>query len=214
MSRLLHLVLALQSAYTLLSLTYESLFLLCLSGTLATWIEMERAESGVSSTTDKLALASDRPKNVVDWRDAFRALLFVFHAVVSFFGTGNIASLNSFDPSSIRCLVSVFNPFLMGGILLGKVLIPFLLVSVCFYLVKTVTRMHPRAFLLTMIVLADAMGLHFFFLVTDEGSWLDIGSSLSRFVIAEATAIFLSVLLVLAELLLSVKLGRRGPSAD
>ena len=41
--------------------------------------------------------------------------------IFSFYLPGNIASLNSFDPRSIKCLVSVFSPFLMGGLLLLKV---------------------------------------------------------------------------------------------
>ncbi len=91
----------------------------------------------------------------------------------------------------------------MGAILLAKILIPFLLVACFFHLVKGLTRMHPRAFLLSIVLLSDAMGLHFFFLVTDSGSWLEIGSSLSRFVISEAAVIFLVVLLSLAGVVLT-----------
>jgi phosphatidylinositol glycan class N len=32
-----------------------------------------------------------------------------------------------------------------------------------------------------MLLLADVMSMHFFFCVTNVGSWLDIGNSLSRF---------------------------------
>jgi len=38
---LLHVCIALQSAYTLLSLSYEALFFLCLTGTLASWIAVD-----------------------------------------------------------------------------------------------------------------------------------------------------------------------------
>ena len=48
--------------------------------------------------------------------------------------------LNSFNPKSIATLVSVFNPFLMGALLLLKVLIPFLMVA----LFVTVTRKYNR----------------------------------------------------------------------
>ena len=47
----------------------------------------------------------------------------------AFFGTGNVASINSFDPAFISSFVTVFNPFLMGGLLLVKILIPFLVVA-------------------------------------------------------------------------------------
>ncbi len=52
---------ALQSAYALLSLSYESLFLLCLSATLWAWLELEREEAGgAEAREDRLALAPDR----------------------------------------------------------------------------------------------------------------------------------------------------------
>jgi hypothetical protein len=65
--------------------------------------------------------AYERERNVIVFRDVLRAFMFLHFSVVSFFGTGNITSLNSFDPRSISCLVSVFSPFLMGGLLLSKV---------------------------------------------------------------------------------------------
>ena len=66
-----------------------------------------------------------RHRNVVSSHDVFRALSFLHFSVVSFFGTGNIASINSFDVKSIATLVSVFSPFLMGGLLLFKVVLLF-----------------------------------------------------------------------------------------
>lgn len=73
-----------------------------------------------------------------------RSVSFLHFTVVSFFGTGNIASLNSFDPRSIACLLSVFRPFLMGAILLGKVLLPFLLVALFVAAGRHVAKMHTR----------------------------------------------------------------------
>ncbi|KAJ6654708.1 hypothetical protein lerEdw1_006669 [Lerista edwardsae] len=45
----------------------------------------------------------------------------VFFIVTAFFGTGNIASINSFDPASVYCFLTVFSPFTMGSLLLWKV---------------------------------------------------------------------------------------------
>ena len=122
--RLVALCMALQVCYILLSLSYEGLFLLCLMATMATFTVLEHA-TNYSSHQSLTTLAVDplraRERNIVEFKDVLSAFMFLHFSVVSFFGTGNIASLNSFDPRSIACLVSIFSPFLMGGLLLFKV---------------------------------------------------------------------------------------------
>jgi GPI ethanolamine phosphate transferase 1 len=40
------------------------------------------------------------------------------------------------------------------------------------------------------IALADVMSVHFFFRVTNEGSWLQIGTSISHFALSNANIVF------------------------
>ena len=47
--------------------------------------------------------------------------MFIFFLVLAFFGVGNIASINSFDVKVVLPFITVFNPFVMGGILAYKV---------------------------------------------------------------------------------------------
>ncbi|PNF41340.1 hypothetical protein B7P43_G16621 [Cryptotermes secundus] len=56
----------------------------------------------------------------------------LFYIVVSLFRSGNIASINSFDPNWVRCFVTVFSPFIMTLLILWKIMIPFLAVT-CIY---------------------------------------------------------------------------------
>lgn len=204
--RLLALCSALQSAYVLLSLSFEGFFLLCLACSLFAWLAMEHNEGFWSPDRlrDVCGASAPRERKVADLRDAFRALVMVWYVTVSFFGTGNIASLNSFDPRSIQCLVSVFSPFLMASLLMAKVLLPFLVVALFSSVVVAVSRINSEALFLLVFAFSDVMGLQFFFLVTDSGSWQEIGTSLSHFVIAEATVIFLQLLLAIASRMLSV----------
>jgi len=49
------------------------------------------------------------------------------------------------------------------------------------------------------------MGLHFLFLIKNTGSWLDIGMSISHYVIVQSLAFFLSLMFGLAGLLIGVE---------
>ncbi len=55
-----------------------------------------------------------------------------------------------------------------------------------------------RSFYLNTVLLSGLMGFQLFFLVTGEGTWQDMGNSLSRFVIAEMLSLALALLAALA----------------
>jgi len=57
-----------------------------------------------------------------------------------------------------------------------------------------------------VLIFSDAMGLHFLHLVTNRGSWLDIGTSISHYVIVQTTVLFLVLLYGLARVLTSFSL--------
>uniref|UniRef100_A0AAR2JR73 GPI ethanolamine phosphate transferase 1 n=1 Tax=Pygocentrus nattereri TaxID=42514 RepID=A0AAR2JR73_PYGNA len=98
---------------------------------------------------------------------------------------------HSFDPASVYCFLTVFNPFIMGGLLMWKVL-PLLL--------------YLHILFLIVLVISDLMALHFFFLVKDYGSWLDIGTSISHYVIVMSMTIFLMLLSVMTHILTSKRI--------
>uniref|UniRef100_A0A8B9HXX4 GPI ethanolamine phosphate transferase 1 n=1 Tax=Astyanax mexicanus TaxID=7994 RepID=A0A8B9HXX4_ASTMX len=118
---------------------------------------------------------------------------------------------HSFDPASVYCFLTVFNPFIMGGLLMWKVLIPFIIVMCTFETVQVSTRLSSRSLFLIVLVISDLMALHFFFLVKDHGSWLDIGTSISHYVIVMSMTIFLMLLSVMTHILTSkrILIGRR-----
>uniref|UniRef100_A0A3B4CUX7 GPI ethanolamine phosphate transferase 1 n=2 Tax=Pygocentrus nattereri TaxID=42514 RepID=A0A3B4CUX7_PYGNA len=212
--RLLSILLSLICVYLVLSTGYEALFPPVLSWLMFVWINMEQEAVDTQNVSSRTELYSiDFAENIDLTRirqlrldDIRRSYFFVFFIIIAFFGTGNIASINSFDPASVYCFLTVFNPFIMGGLLMWKVLIPFIIVMCTFESIQVSTRLSSRSLFLIVLVISDLMALHFFFLVKDYGSWLDIGTSISHYVIVMSMTIFLMLLSVMTHILTSKRI--------
>ncbi|XP_038946775.1 GPI ethanolamine phosphate transferase 1 isoform X2 [Rattus norvegicus] len=183
--RLTSILLSLMSTYLLLSTGYEALFPLVLSCLMFVWIHVEQEtlqQSGVSCKQKLASIQFTYNTDITQFRqlcldDIRRAFFLVFFLLTAFFGTGNIASINSFDLASVYCFLTVFSPFMMGALMMWKILIPFVLVMCAFEAVQITTQLSSKGLFLVVLVISDIMALHFFFLVKDSGSWLDIGTS-------------------------------------
>ncbi|XP_040568174.1 GPI ethanolamine phosphate transferase 1 [Lepeophtheirus salmonis] len=196
MIRLLSVTMSLSAFYTLLSLSHEVLFLLCLNGALLSWLWMEHMDSYSHKSIYHEDL-SHKIRNIIELKDIFRSSAFIYFCIASFFGTGNIASINSFDPKSILTFLTVFSPFVMSLLLLLKILIPIFNVGLYLVCIRSLTRLNTLCLLSCVLLISDVLGLQFFFQVSDVGSWLEIGSSLSNYVIAQAIVILMQCLQVL-----------------
>lgn len=177
---------------TLLSISYEMLFYVCFCTTVLLWLETERALYRDSKSS------LNRPLQASDMRSA---LLFLFFINVAFFGTGNVASLSSFSLESVYRFVTIFNPFLMGSLLIVKILIPFFVVSAVLGVLSSSLDLPPFSLFLAVLTVTDVQTINFFFFVSDYGSWLEIGTSISHFCISELFIIFSIVLFLLSRLL-------------
>lgn len=62
--------------------------------------------------------------------------------LTSFFGTGNLATVSSFDPNWVRCFVASFSPFTMMALIILKLLIPVVLVVCTLRAVVIVTSVR------------------------------------------------------------------------
>lgn len=130
----------------------------------------------------------------------------MLYLIISFFGTGNMATISSFDPNWVRLLVTTFSPFLMTLLILFKLSIPINLLSCAFRAVHIALRTDTKKTFIMMLLICDVMCLNFLFLVKNKGSWLDIGTSLSHFVIMEATTLVLMMFYGVARILTSLRL--------
>lgn len=131
----------------------------------------------------------------------------MLYLMISFFGTGNMATISSFDPNWVRCLVTTFSPFVMTGLILFKLSVPIVLLSCAYRAIHIALRSDTKKMFILMLLICDIMCLNFLFLVKNKGSWLDIGTSLSHFVIMEATTLVLMVFYGVAQLLTSLRLN-------
>lgn len=126
--------------------------------------------------------------------DARISLFFLFLLQSAFFSTGNIASISSFSLDAVYRLIPVFDPFSQGALLVLKVLVPFAFISANLGILNRRLGVAPSALFMVVAALGDMLTLNFFFLVRDEGSWLDIGTSISHFCIASALCVFVGAL--------------------
>ena len=130
--RLAIIFLAFAPTFIILTISYEGLFYVFFYATLVLWSEIE-TKVAVSMETPVI-LSNGVNGHSVTSKPSFRklalsdariALFFFILLQVGFFGTGNIASVSSFSLESVYRLVPVFDPFLMGALLIFKILVPF-----------------------------------------------------------------------------------------
>lgn len=195
LQRLTIIFLAFAPTMILLSLSYETLFYYFFCASILLWMLIERTLYAIEGPHLDASPRALRP------RDARTALIFLFFINVAFFGTGNIASVSGFQLESVYRLTTAFNPFFMGGLLVAKVLVPFLAVSAVLGVLARTLDLPSFALFLVVLSVTDVQTLNFFYLVRDDGSWLEIGTSISHFCISEGFLVLTILLFWVSHLL-------------
>jgi phosphatidylinositol glycan class N len=212
--RLLVIFLAFSPSFVLLTISYEGLFYFAFCTTLMTWVRLEHsiyvhkkaAPEPLPSTTSTVPATTASPASVyrtLTLSDARIALFFLFLLQSAFFSTGNIASVSSFSLDAVYRLVPIFDPFAQGALLLFKILVPFAIISANLGILNRRLGVAPSALFMLVMAVSDVMTLNFFWMVKDEGSWLDIGTTISHFVIGSLLSVFVAGLEFLSEVLIS-----------
>lgn len=216
-------------SFIILTISYEGLFYFVFCLTLATWVRLEHAIHVYTAAARNGTVDSKKPGTdataVVEGHayryrtlsvsDARVALFFFFLLQSAFFSTGNIASISSFSLESVVRLIPVFSPFSQGALLILKILIPFAIISANLGILNRRLEVAPSALFMVVMSISDIMTLNFFYMVRDEGSWLDIGTTISHFCIASFLCTFVAVLEFLSEVMISgVDIGPRNTAID
>ncbi|KAJ1649120.1 Glycosyl phosphatidyl inositol anchor synthesis [Dispira simplex] len=200
--RLLTVYLALASPFLLLSISYEVLFYFCFGAVLFLALFLEQCRETRLPRTVTIQV-DQQMYHPLAQHDLFTSGLFLFLTNVGFIGTGNIASISSFSLEAVYLLTTIFDPFLMGALLIFKILIPFFLLSAVLGIINRTKGLPPMTMFLVVLSTTDIMTLHFFYLVKDTGSWLEIGTTISHFSIASLFVLFIMVLYLISQLFTS-----------
>lgn len=131
------------------------------------------------------------------------AAIYILVCFFAFFGTGNLAGFSGFELSSTYRFQTLFDPFMMGALLIVKILLPFILICAVFGVLNRQMNVSQQiASFMLVSILSDSMTLDFLLQVKDSGSWLEIGLSISNFAMLNFFLIFQMILALLTSLLL------------
>uniref|UniRef100_A0A0W0FGJ7 GPI ethanolamine phosphate transferase 1 n=1 Tax=Moniliophthora roreri TaxID=221103 RepID=A0A0W0FGJ7_MONRR len=166
--------------FIILSLSDEVFFFVSYSITLYLWTEVEKSLAETIRDSKGTTNLSTYQFKTDDVRIV---LFFLFFVQVGFFGTGNVASIASFYLAPVYRLIPVFHPFFMAVPLICKITAPYVMLSLAIASVTNSLKLPPFSLFLVALMLTDGMTLTFFFNVRDTGSWLEIGQTISFFVI-------------------------------
>ena len=218
--RLFHIAIVFFTNFLLLATSFEAVFVFLLCLCLCLWLALEDVLLPVKQSYCKywdciisfhkskvytiMPNELELPEQRISLADLRRVLVCIILGIYSYFGTGNIASINTFDPATVYCFLTVFSPFIMGALILWKMTIPFIFVGCIFNIIVSLTKRSLKSYILLMILISDIMGLNFFFLVQDSGSWLEIGVSISHYVIMMAMTIGVTLIVAVARSLTGI----------
>lgn len=211
--RLMVIFLTFSPFFVILTISYEGLFYLGFCATLITWVRLEhsiyvysKSKTAITQTNgqaDMPASLTSSPFRSLTLSDARVSLIFLTLLQSAFFSTGNVASVSSFSLDSVQRLIPVFDPYSQGALLIVKLMIPFALISANLGILNKRLGVAPSALFMVVMAISDFLTLHFFWVVKDEGSWLEIGSTISHFVIASLLCVFVASLEGVSEMFIS-----------
>lgn len=217
--RLVIIFLTFSPTFVLLTISYEGLFYFTFCFTLLAWVRLEHAiqlytsqpnssqpvSSGVTITSKSQASQNLHPEQTfrtLALPDLRRALFFLFFLQSGFFSTGNIASISSFSLDAVYRLIPIFDPFSQGALLMYKIMVPFAIISAALGILNRRLGLQSSALFMIVMSISDIMTLNFFWMVRDEGSWLEIGTTISHFVIGSLLCVFVAGLEGVSSLLI------------
>ncbi|MBA0846347.1 hypothetical protein Goshw_000758 [Gossypium schwendimanii] len=199
--------------FLLLSIGYEAVFYGALGLVLIAWILFENSLLYVRKVNKSSASGKNLGEHAflendtryLQLSDMRIPLTFMVLFNVAFFGTGNFASIASFEISSVYSQTELLPIAALSD---GRTphlqvihTIPACYKHRCAFSAITKLLEVPRIGCYFLVILcSDVMTVHFFFLVKNTGSWMEIGNSISHFGIMSAQVVFVLLLFALTNI--------------
>ncbi|XP_065826536.1 GPI ethanolamine phosphate transferase 1-like [Oscarella lobularis] len=176
--RLVSIVLSILPGCILVTTFHDCLFYVTLCFALFSWLCVENSRKFQLDTLKFGQRQEECNRRDFLLSDVRTSVLFLFFCSLAFFGSDCLNSASR--GSDVLNDLFIHGPTSRTVLFYWKCLAPFILIGTAVAAVRLLTQISLAKLSLLLVLLSDFLTLHYFFLVTDSGSWKEIGQRIGQ----------------------------------